>query len=125
MPIKIEKTGRIATRNRVRDESRIAPGDTLELQLLDNHAELSPAPERTSIQPEQGVLVFNGSKETGLVRVPSSSSGDRESEHPPTILLVRKLSYPPLSRSAPLLLVRYCPAGRGRAADLHAKSAES
>lgn len=60
--VTIDSAGRVLIPKAVRDELRLGPGDSLDLEFEGDHVVLRPARSGTSIRKENGVWVFRAGR---------------------------------------------------------------
>jgi AbrB family looped-hinge helix DNA binding protein len=64
--VTIDKAGRVVIPKEIRDELRLAPGDTLAFATEGDSVTLRPLHANTPLQKERGVWVFRGNKPLSL-----------------------------------------------------------
>jgi AbrB family looped-hinge helix DNA binding protein len=60
--VMLDKAGRVVIPKALRDELRLEPGDTLELEFDDERMTLRPVRSASPLRKEHGVWVFRGSR---------------------------------------------------------------
>ena len=56
--VTVDKAGRLVLPKPIRDQLRVGPGDTLEIESDDDRLIISPVRVRAGLQKEQGVWVY-------------------------------------------------------------------
>ena len=76
MNVTLDKAGRVVIPKRLREQLRLAPGDTLELESEGEGVTLRPVRPQALLEKEHGVWVYQG--EPAAVSIPDLVDGERE-----------------------------------------------
>jgi AbrB family looped-hinge helix DNA binding protein len=75
--VTLDKAGRLVLPKPIREALRIGPGDSLEIENIEDRIVLSPVRVRPGLQKEHGVWVFRSGKSTD-VSIPDLIDQERE-----------------------------------------------
>lgn len=73
--VKLDQAGRVVIPKPLRDELRLAPGDSLTLETIGDGVTLHPVRSGSAMRKEHGVWVFHGGKQI------TATETDRAIEH--------------------------------------------